>query len=107
MPRYSRISTGFGALRHLLPSFPAAEPSGVPTVGTPLNERRTTAMAIYGTVKSCNADKGNGFIPTAERGTTALAYITAVEKAGLPTRRQDHRVTFEHQEEGRGTWRER
>ncbi len=59
-------------------------------------------MAISGTVKFFNADKGYGFIAPDEGGNDAFVHITAVEKAGLPTLRQDQRVTYELEDDRRG-----
>ncbi|MCM8730638.1 cold-shock protein [Hephaestia sp. GCM10023244] len=59
-------------------------------------------MAISGTVKFFNADKGYGFIAPDEGGNDAFVHITAVEKAGLATLRQDQRVTYDLEDDRRG-----
>ncbi|MBY0581828.1 MAG: cold-shock protein [Sphingomonas sp.] len=59
-------------------------------------------MAITGTVKFFNADKGYGFIAPDGGGNDAFVHITAVERAGLTTLRQDQRVTYELEEDKRG-----
>ncbi|RIA43675.1 putative cold-shock DNA-binding protein [Hephaestia caeni] len=59
-------------------------------------------MAISGTVKFFNADKGYGFIAPDEGGNDAFVHITAVEKAGLSTLRQDQRVTYDLEDDRRG-----
>ena len=59
-------------------------------------------MAINGTVKFFNADKGYGFIAPDEGGNDAFVHISAVERAGLATLRQDQRVAYELEEDRRG-----
>ncbi len=59
-------------------------------------------MAITGTVKFFNADKGYGFIAPDGGGNDAFVHITAVERAGLTTLRQDQRVTYELEQDKRG-----
>ena len=48
-----------------------------------------------GTVKFFNADKGYGFISPEGGGQDAFVHITAVERAGLSTLRQEQRVSYE------------
>src|ERR1700712_1861276 len=93
--RYSRISTVFGALRLLSPSFPAAAASGRPC------QRRTTNMTT-GTVKFFNADKGYGFIAPDGGGQDAFVHITALEQAGINTLNQNDRVTYDLENDKRG-----
>ena len=54
-------------------------------------------MAITGTVKFFNADKGYGFIAPDDGTPDAFVHITAVERAGLATPhrsgREDHERT--------------
>ena len=52
-------------------------------------------MSITGTVKFFNADKGYGFITPDTGGQDAFVHISAVERAGMPTLRQDDRVSYE------------
>ena len=59
-------------------------------------------MAITGTVKFFNADKGYGFIAPEDGGNDAFVHISAVERAGLATLNQDQRVTYELEEDRRG-----
>ena len=59
-------------------------------------------MAITGTVKFFNADKGYGFIAPDGGGNDAFVHITAVERAGLPTLNQNQRVTYELEPDKRG-----
>ena len=59
-------------------------------------------MAINGTVKFFNADKGYGFIAPDGGGNDAFVHITAVERAGMPTLNQNQRVTYELEPDKRG-----
>jgi CspA family cold shock protein len=59
-------------------------------------------MAITGTVKFFNADKGYGFIAPETGGDDAFVHITAVERAGMATLTQNQRVTYELEEDRRG-----
>jgi len=57
---------------------------------------------ITGTVKFFNADKGFGFIKPDGAGDDAFVHISAVEKAGLPTLRENQRVSYELEPDRRG-----
>lgn len=59
-------------------------------------------MAITGTVKFFNADKGYGFIAPDGGGNDAFVHITAVERAGMPTLNQNQRVTYDLEPDKRG-----
>ena len=59
-------------------------------------------MAIQGTVKFFNADKGYGFIAPDNGGQDAFVHISAVERAGLATLNQNQRVSYELEEDRRG-----
>ena len=59
-------------------------------------------MAITGTVKFFNADKGYGFIAPDGGGNDAFVHINAVESAGMPTLNQNQRVTYELEPDKRG-----
>jgi cold shock protein len=52
-------------------------------------------MAITGTVKFFNADKGYGFIQPDDGSNDAFVHISAVERAGINTLSQDQRVGYE------------
>ena len=54
-----------------------------------------------GTVKFFNDAKGYGFIQPDNGGTDAFVHISAVERSGMQTLRQDQRLSYEL-EEGRG-----
>lgn len=55
-----------------------------------------------GTVKFFNDSKGYGFIQPEDGGTDAFVHISAVERAGMRTLRQDQRVSYELEEDRRG-----
>ena len=48
-----------------------------------------------GTVKWFNATKGFGFIPPDDGSKDVFVHISAVERAGLGTLREEQRVSFE------------
>jgi CspA family cold shock protein len=55
-----------------------------------------------GTVKWFNEQKGFGFIQPDEGGADAFVHITAVEKAGMRTLRENQRVAYDLQEDRPG-----
>jgi CspA family cold shock protein len=59
-------------------------------------------MATTGTVKFFNVDKGYGFIAPDGGGNDAFVHITAVERAGMQTLKQDQRVQYDLEEDRRG-----
>ena len=59
-------------------------------------------MAITGTVKFFNADKGYGFIQPEDGSNDAFVHISAVQAAGMQTLDRDQRVTYELETDRRG-----
>ena len=55
-----------------------------------------------GTVKFFNESKGYGFIAPEGGGQDAFVHITAVERAGMRTLRENQRVSYELQQDNRG-----
>jgi len=55
-----------------------------------------------GTVKFFNESKGYGFISPDGGGQDAFVHITAVERAGMRTLRQDQRLSYDLEEDRRG-----
>lgn len=55
-----------------------------------------------GTVKFFNEHKGYGFIQPDEGGNDAFVHISAVERAGMRTLRENQRVGYELQQDQRG-----
>jgi CspA family cold shock protein len=56
-----------------------------------------------GTVKFFNAQKGYGFIQPEDGGQDAFVHISAVERAGMRTLNQNQKVSYELQQDQRGT----
>ncbi|MES2698741.1 MAG: cold-shock protein [Pseudomonadota bacterium] len=52
-------------------------------------------MAITGSVKFFNADKGYGFIQPDDGSADSFVHITAVQAAGMQTLDRDQRLTYE------------
>jgi cold shock protein len=55
-----------------------------------------------GTVKFFNENKGYGFIQPDEGGQDAFVHITAVERAGMRTLRENQRIAYDLEEDQRG-----
>jgi CspA family cold shock protein len=55
-----------------------------------------------GTVKFFNDNKGYGFISPETGGNDAFVHISAVEKSGMRTLRENQRVSYDLQEDRRG-----
>jgi CspA family cold shock protein len=55
-----------------------------------------------GTVKFFNEGKGYGFIAPDGGGQDAFVHITALERAGMRTLRENQRVSYDLQEDNRG-----
>ena len=55
-----------------------------------------------GTVKFFNENKGYGFIQPDGGGQDAFVHISAVERSGMRSLRQDQRVSYDLQEDRRG-----
>ena len=66
-----------------------------------LLQQKEIGMPI-GTVKFFNDAKGYGFIQPDNGETDAFVHITAVERAGMHTLRQDQRISYELEEDRRG-----
>jgi cold shock protein len=52
-------------------------------------------MAITGTVKFFNADKGYGFIQPDDGSADSFVHITAVQAAGLATLDREQRLSYD------------
>jgi CspA family cold shock protein len=55
-----------------------------------------------GTVKFFNEQKGYGFIQPEGGGNDAFVHITAVERAGMRSLRENQRVSYDLEEDRRG-----
>ena len=59
-------------------------------------------MTQTGVVKFFNADKGYGFIKPDDGGGDIFVHVTAVEQAGLRTRNEGQKVTFDIEPDKKG-----
>jgi len=55
-----------------------------------------------GTVKFFNESKGYGFIAPEGGGSDAFVHISAVERSGMDTLRENQRVSYELEQDRRG-----
>jgi len=55
-----------------------------------------------GTVKFFNEQKGYGFIQPDDGGQDAFVHISALERSGMHSLRQDQRVSYDLQQDQRG-----
>jgi CspA family cold shock protein len=60
------------------------------------------AMAMTGTVKFFNGERGYGFIKPDDGGRDVFVHITAVERAGLKSLMEGQRLTFEVEPDKKG-----
>ena len=63
---------------------------------------RRKSELTTGTVKFFNESKGYGFIAPDGGGNDAFVHITAVERSGMRTLRQDQRLSYDLEEDRRG-----
>src|SRR5690348_13906821 len=80
-------------------SFSASPSAKDPALSGP--HRRKDDMTT-GTVKFFNEGKGYGFIAPDGGGNDAFVHITAVERSGMRTLRENQRVSYDLQEDRRG-----
>ena len=59
-------------------------------------------MAMTGTVKFFNGERGYGFIKPDDGGRDVFVHITAVERAGLKDLTEGQRITFEVEPDKKG-----
>ena len=52
-------------------------------------------MAMTGTVKFFNSERGYGFIKPDDGGRDVFVHITAVERAGLKSLNEGQRISFD------------
>ena len=55
-----------------------------------------------GTVKFFNDSKGYGFIQPDDGGSDAFVHVSAVERSGMQTLRQDQRLSYDLEQDRRG-----
>src|SRR3954469_1027743 len=63
---------------------------------------RSFPMAMTGTVKFFNGERGYGFIKPDDGGRDVFVHITAVERAGLKDLSEGQRITFEVEPDKKG-----
>jgi CspA family cold shock protein len=66
------------------------------------NTGRSFPMAMTGTVKFFNGERGYGFIKPDDGGRDVFVHITAVERAGLKDLTEGQRITFEVEPDKKG-----
>jgi CspA family cold shock protein len=59
-------------------------------------------MALQGTVKFFNTDKGYGFIKPDDGSRDIFVHITAVEQAGLHSLNEGQRISYEVEPDKKG-----
>ena len=59
-------------------------------------------MAMNGTVKFLNSDKGYGFIKPDDGSKDIFVHISAVQASGLTELTENQKVAFETEEDARG-----
>jgi cold shock protein len=64
--------------------------------------RGSFPMAMTGTIKFFNAERGYGFIKPDDGGRDVFVHITAVERAGLKDLAEGQRITFEVEPDKKG-----
>jgi CspA family cold shock protein len=60
-------------------------------------------MAMAGTVKFFNAERGYGFIKPDDGGRDVFVHVTAVERAGLKSLSEGQRISFDVEPDKKGT----
>ena len=70
--------------------------------GGDVSAGRSYAMAMTGTVKFFNGERGYGFIKPDDGGRDVFVHITAVERAGLKSLMEGQRITFEVEPDKKG-----
>ena len=59
-------------------------------------------MAMAGTVKFFNAERGYGFIKPDEGGRDVFVHVTAVERAGLKSLSEGQRISYDVEPDKKG-----
>jgi CspA family cold shock protein len=63
---------------------------------------RSFPMAMTGTVKFFNAERGYGFIKPDDGGRDVFVHVTAVERAGLKSLTEGQRISFDVEPDKKG-----
>jgi CspA family cold shock protein len=74
-----------------------------PRLGVAANEPLgSESMAMTGTVKFFNGERGYGFIKPDDGGRDVFVHITAVERAGLKSLVEGQRISFDVEPDKKG-----
>jgi len=82
--------------------------ANVDPAAVPWGRRRVTTgkgafpMAMTGTIKFFNGERGYGFIKPDDGGRDVFVHITAVEHAGLKALTEGQRITFDVEPDKKG-----
>jgi cold shock protein len=82
--------------------------ANIDPAAVPWGRRRATTgwelfpMAMIGTVKFFNGERGYGFIKPDDGGRDVFVHITAVEHAGLKALSEGQRITFDVEPDKKG-----
>jgi CspA family cold shock protein len=79
-----------------------AEPSRRGAGGGAILGKRSFPMAMTGTVKFFNSERGYGFIKPDDGGRDVFVHITAVERAGLKSLTEGQRISFDVEPDKKG-----
>jgi cold shock protein len=71
-------------------------------VGGEATAGRNFSMAMTGTVKFFNGERGYGFIKPDDGGRDVFVHITAVERAGLKSLIEGQRISFDVEPDKKG-----
>jgi cold shock protein len=96
---------GFAARKTpLLPMLSGSECPVVPMRGgrSAKHDGEGFPMAMTGTVKFFNGERGYGFIKPDDGGRDVFVHITAVERAGLKGLNEGQKITFEVEPDKKG-----
>jgi CspA family cold shock protein len=97
-----RRSAAFVARAKLSGGECPVEPIRVKRVAAEQCGERSFPMAMTGTVKFFNGERGYGFIKPDDGGRDVFVHITAVERAGLKDLTEGQRITFEVEPDKKG-----
>jgi cold shock protein len=92
------------AVRPLLSPFANVRPSrrAVGVGGRATTGKGSFPMAMAGTVKFFNAERGYGFIKPDDGGRDVFVHVTAVERAGLKSLAEGQRISFDVEPDKKG-----
>jgi cold shock protein len=77
-------------------------PADTPARSGEARRGRSFPMAMTGTVKFFNGERGYGFIKPDDGGRDVFVHITAVERAGLKSLNEGQRINFDVEPDKKG-----